>query len=161
VGGLWVEGRPTRHWSGPHARWGGAKRARRRAAPDVGKGERSCVGVVGGQEQCLVDVGLGYLAIGVELVRKPGYRARTATSRGTSPLWSSCWDGRFRSHMSYGLFLHSNEGSEGAERAVESITIGLGWSKAAEYVVVSGKTGKSELEACWNLGATVAAQLMV
>ena len=32
--------------------------------------------------------------------------------------------------------------------------------KAAETVVVSGKPSKDDLEACWNLGATVAAQLM-
>jgi hypothetical protein len=32
--------------------------------------------------------------------------------------------------------------------------------KSAEYVVVSGKPAKNDLEACWELGATVAAQLM-
>ena len=36
----------------------------------------------------------------------------------------------------------------------------LGWVKAAEYVVVSGKPSKSDLESCWELGATVAAGLM-
>lgn len=60
----------------------------------------------------------------------------------------------------FGLYLHGNEGTEGAERAVEGITTGLGWVKAAETVVVSGRPGKDDLEACWNLGATVAAQLM-
>jgi multimeric flavodoxin WrbA len=60
----------------------------------------------------------------------------------------------------FGLWLHGNEGTEGAERAVTGITAGLGWVKAAEYVVVSGKPGKAELEACWNLGAMVAAALM-
>ncbi|OBI10088.1 flavodoxin [Mycolicibacter heraklionensis] len=60
----------------------------------------------------------------------------------------------------FGLYLHGNEGTEGAERAVDSITTGLGWVKAADYVVVSGKPAKSDLEACWELGATVAAQLM-
>ena len=60
----------------------------------------------------------------------------------------------------FGLWLHGNEGTEGAERAVTSITTGLGWVKAADYVVVSGKPGKAELEACWNLGATIAATLM-
>ncbi|WP_230987619.1 flavodoxin family protein [Mycolicibacter heraklionensis] len=60
----------------------------------------------------------------------------------------------------FGLYLHGNEGTEGAERAVDSITTGLGWVKAADYVVVSGKPDKSDLEACWELGATVAAQLM-
>jgi len=60
----------------------------------------------------------------------------------------------------FGLWLHGNEGTEGAEKAVTSITTGLGWTKATEYVVVSGKPSKSDLEACWNLGATVAATLM-
>lgn len=60
----------------------------------------------------------------------------------------------------FGLWLHGNQGTEGAERAVDSITTGLGWVKAADYVVVSGRPGKADLEACWNLGATVAAQLM-
>ena len=56
--------------------------------------------------------------------------------------------------------LHGNEGTEGAERAVEAITTGLGWVKAAETVVVSGKPDKADVEACWELGATIAAQLM-
>ncbi|WP_197283774.1 flavodoxin family protein [Mycobacterium sp. Marseille-P9652] len=60
----------------------------------------------------------------------------------------------------FGLYLHGNEGTEGAERGVMSITTGLGWAKAAETVVVSGKPNKEDLEQCWELGATVAAQLM-
>ena len=60
----------------------------------------------------------------------------------------------------FGLYLHANEGGEGAERAVDSITTGLGWTKAAEYVSVSGKPDKAALERCWELGATVAAGLM-
>lgn len=60
----------------------------------------------------------------------------------------------------FGLYLHGNEGTEGAERAVAAITNGLGWEQAAETVVVSGKPSKTDLEACWNLGATVAATLM-
>ncbi|WP_197694460.1 MULTISPECIES: flavodoxin family protein [unclassified Mycobacterium] len=60
----------------------------------------------------------------------------------------------------FGLYLHGNEGTEGAARGVMSITTGLGWAKAAETVVVSGKPDKGDLQACWELGATVAAQLM-
>jgi multimeric flavodoxin WrbA len=60
----------------------------------------------------------------------------------------------------FGAWLHGNEGTEGAERALDGITGGLGWQRAAETVVVSGKPGKDDLEACWNLGATVAATLM-
>lgn len=60
----------------------------------------------------------------------------------------------------FGLWLHGNEGTEGAQRAVDGITGGLGWVKAAEHVVVSGKPGRDDLQACWNLGATVAAHVM-
>ena len=60
----------------------------------------------------------------------------------------------------FGLYLHGNEGTEGAERAVAAITTGLGWVQAAKTVVVMGKPSKDDLESCWELGATVAAQLM-
>ena len=60
----------------------------------------------------------------------------------------------------FGLYLHGNEGTEGAENGGTAITTGLGWTKAADYVVVSGKPSKADLESCWELGATVAAQLM-
>jgi len=60
----------------------------------------------------------------------------------------------------YGLYLHGNEGTEGAERAVTSITAGLGWVKAADDVIVSNKPEKADLERCWELGASVAAGLM-
>jgi multimeric flavodoxin WrbA len=60
----------------------------------------------------------------------------------------------------FGLYIHGNEGAEGAERGVDAITTGLGWVKSAAYVVVSGKPGREDLESCWELGATVAAQLM-
>lgn len=60
----------------------------------------------------------------------------------------------------FGLYLHGNEGTEGAVRAVEGITAGLGWVKVANDVVVSGKPAKEQLQSCWELGATVAAQLM-
>lgn len=60
----------------------------------------------------------------------------------------------------FGLYLHGNEGTEGAQRGIEAITTGLGWIKGVEHVVVSGRPDKIDLEACWNLGATMAAQLM-
>lgn len=60
----------------------------------------------------------------------------------------------------FGAYLHGNEGTEGAERAIETITAGLGWKRVAQPVVVSGKPVKADLAACWNLGASVAAQLM-
>lgn len=61
----------------------------------------------------------------------------------------------------FGVYLHGNEGTEGAERAIDGITTGLGWVKATDHVVVTGKPTTADVEACWNLGATVAATLMV
>ena len=60
----------------------------------------------------------------------------------------------------FGAFIHGNEGAEGAQRGLTAITTGLGWLQVTDNVVVSGKPGKADLEACWNLGATVAATLM-
>ncbi len=60
----------------------------------------------------------------------------------------------------FGFYLHGNEGTEGAERAIASVTTGLGWVQAAAPVVVSGAPGKDDIQGCWELGATLAAQLM-
>ena len=60
----------------------------------------------------------------------------------------------------FGAFIHGNEGTEGAERGLAAITTGLGWLQVTDNVVVSGKPGKADLAACWNLGATVAATLI-
>ncbi|GGM33222.1 flavodoxin [Longimycelium tulufanense] len=60
----------------------------------------------------------------------------------------------------YGLYVHGNQGTEGAVRSVESVTKGLGWEKAAAPVEVMGEPSKADLESCWELGATVAANLM-
>jgi multimeric flavodoxin WrbA len=59
----------------------------------------------------------------------------------------------------YGLYVHGNSDTAGAVRAAESITKGLGWEKVVDPVVVLGAPAKADTEACWNLGATVAATL--
>ena len=60
----------------------------------------------------------------------------------------------------YALYVHANSDATGAIRAVESITTGLGWVKAQNPVVVEGLPAKDDLQACWDLGATLAASLM-
>lgn len=60
----------------------------------------------------------------------------------------------------YGMYIHGNQGTEGAERGIETITKGMGWVPAAAPVIVFGPPEKAELERCWELGASVAAQLM-
>jgi multimeric flavodoxin WrbA len=60
----------------------------------------------------------------------------------------------------YGLYIHGNEGTEGAIRAVESIATALGWETAFAPVDVKGTPANQDLESCWELGATIAASLM-
>jgi len=103
----------------------------------------------------------------VEMLEADGYLLGTPVNLGyISGALKHAFDGAYYPLLGasngrpFGLWLHGNEGTEGAERAVDGITAGLGWTKAAEYVTVSGKPTKADLEACWNLGATVAATLM-
>lgn len=60
----------------------------------------------------------------------------------------------------FGVYLHGNNDTTGALRGVETITTGLGWARAAEPVSVTGEPAKADLDACWELGATLAATLM-
>ena len=48
---------------------------------------------------------------------------------------------------------------DGAVRAAESITKGMGWERVHAPVSVIGTPSKADTEACWDLGATVAATL--
>ena len=103
----------------------------------------------------------------VEMLEADGYLLGTPANLGyISGALKHAFDGAYYQILDstrgrpFGLYLHGNEGTEGAQRAVDAITSGLGWVKAAHAVVVSGKPSRVELEACWDLGATVAAQLM-
>jgi multimeric flavodoxin WrbA len=59
----------------------------------------------------------------------------------------------------YGLYVHGGSDTNGAVRAVESITTGLGWRKVRPAVCVTGTPDKAGLEACWELGALLAAEV--
>jgi flavorubredoxin len=58
-----------------------------------------------------------------------------------------------------GLYLHGNDDTTGAERAFDSITTGLRWRRVAEPVRVVGTPTRADLDACWELGAALAAGL--
>lgn len=60
----------------------------------------------------------------------------------------------------YGLWVHGNNSTEGAIRAAESITKAMGWRQVHEPVSVVGAPTKDDLEAVWELAATVAASLI-
>ena len=59
----------------------------------------------------------------------------------------------------YGLYVHGDSDTTGAVRAVEAITRGLGWRHAQAPVAVLGDPSREDLQACWELGAAMAAGL--
>src|ERR1022692_3179006 len=59
----------------------------------------------------------------------------------------------------YGLYVHGNNDTTGAVRAVDSIASGLQGRPPPPPVSVIGDAGPADLEACWELGATIAAEL--
>ncbi|MFF5497316.1 flavodoxin family protein [Streptomyces aquilus] len=60
----------------------------------------------------------------------------------------------------FGYWVHGGSDVTGAVRGIESITTGLGWRRAADAVTVTGVPEKADTQACWELGATLAAGLM-
>jgi multimeric flavodoxin WrbA len=59
----------------------------------------------------------------------------------------------------YALYVHGASDATGAVKAVESITTGLKWRQARPPVLVIGQPATPDLEACWELGAVLAAEL--
>ncbi|MFE2506959.1 flavodoxin family protein [Streptomyces naganishii] len=59
----------------------------------------------------------------------------------------------------FGFYVHGGNDVTGAVRAIESITTGLGWRRAAPPVTVTGEPDKADVQACWELGAALAAGL--
>ncbi|MEU3096845.1 flavodoxin family protein [Streptomyces sp. NPDC006967] len=60
----------------------------------------------------------------------------------------------------FGYYVHGGSDVTGALRAMETITTGLGWRRAAEPVTVTGEPDRAAVERCRELGATLAAGLM-
>jgi multimeric flavodoxin WrbA len=60
----------------------------------------------------------------------------------------------------YGVYVHGNSDTTGALRAIEMITTGLQWKLAQAPVTVIGEPTHADLDACWELGAAVAAGLL-
>ncbi len=59
----------------------------------------------------------------------------------------------------FGVYVHGNNDTTGAIRAVETITTGLQWRLAQAPVSVIGEPTRADLDACFELGAAVAAGL--
>jgi multimeric flavodoxin WrbA len=60
----------------------------------------------------------------------------------------------------YGLYVHGASDTTGAVRAVAAIAKGLGWAQAFSPVETTGSVGKDVEQRCYELGATVAANLL-
>ena len=59
----------------------------------------------------------------------------------------------------FGFYLHGNSDTTGAARAIETIATGLRWRLAQRAVTVVGDLTKADRDACWELGAAMAAGL--
>jgi multimeric flavodoxin WrbA len=57
----------------------------------------------------------------------------------------------------YGMYVHGNNDTAGAVRSIETVVTGLQWQRAQEPVTVVGMPGASDLDACRELGAALAA----
>jgi multimeric flavodoxin WrbA len=60
----------------------------------------------------------------------------------------------------YGLYVHGASDTTGAARAVAAIAKGMGWAEVVSPVVSTGPVGKDVDRQCYDLGATVAANLL-
>ena len=55
----------------------------------------------------------------------------------------------------YGVYVHGNDDTSGALRAIHSIAGGMGWKQVAPDVSVTGAPTRADLAACEELGALV------
>lgn len=60
----------------------------------------------------------------------------------------------------FGVYVHGNDDVGGALRDIARIVTGLGWTEVVAPVEVTGPLDRPALDACWELGATVAANLV-
>jgi multimeric flavodoxin WrbA len=60
----------------------------------------------------------------------------------------------------YGLYVHGASDTTGAVRSVTAIAKGMGWAPAFSPVESTGPVGKDVERRCYELGATVAANLL-
>lgn len=114
-----------------------------------------------------VDVRAALASTAVDALDADGYLLGTPANLGTMSGALKHWfdtvyypclaDTRGRP---YGVFVHGNDDVDGALRDVAKIAAGLGWREAHAPVRVLGEPSRDDRDACWDLGATLAAGLM-
>lgn len=60
----------------------------------------------------------------------------------------------------FSYWIHGGYDTTGAQRAMDSITTGYGWSLSADPLVYTGESTPEHLERAYELGATLAATVM-
>jgi NAD(P)H-dependent FMN reductase len=61
----------------------------------------------------------------------------------------------------FAVYVHGNNDTGGAVKAIEVVTTGLRWRRAQRSVEVIGDPSREDLDTCRELGAALAAGLMV
>jgi NAD(P)H-dependent FMN reductase len=61
----------------------------------------------------------------------------------------------------YGVYVHGNDDTAGALTAVGKITTGLRWRAAQAPLSIVGAPARADLDAAWELGASLGAQLLL
>lgn len=106
------------------------------------------------------------VASAVDVLEADGYLLGTPANIGyMSGALKHFFDGAYypcleaTARRPYGLYVHGNSDVSGAVRAVQSIAGGMSWRRVRPAVEVTGEPTLADLEACWELGATMAADL--
>ena len=61
----------------------------------------------------------------------------------------------------YAVYVHGNNDTTGAVRSIETVATGLQWHRAQAPVTIVGEPGRGDFDACRELGAALAAGLML
>jgi NAD(P)H-dependent FMN reductase len=108
------------------------------------------------------------VAAAVDVLGADGYLLGTPANLGYisgalkhffDQIYYPCLDATVR--RPFGVYVHGNNDTTGALRAIETITTGLQWRRAQEPVSVIGHPDAAALDACRELGASLAATLML
>jgi flavorubredoxin len=104
----------------------------------------------------------------VDVLAADGYVLGTPANLGTmSGALKHCFDTIYYPCLEetrgrpYGVYVHGNDDVDGALRDIAKIATGLGWVAAQAPVRVLGAPGRDDLDACWELGAALAAGLVL
>jgi len=74
-------------------------------------------------------------------------------------IYYPCLDATVR--RPYGVYVHGNNDTTGAVRSIETVVTGLQWHRAQAPVTIVGEPERRDLDACRELGAALAAGLML